>query len=85
MYPNPVRTGTGTIRFRPGADCSWVIRVFNVAGDLVTVARGTAPGGADWEVPWETGDFSPGVYYVNLEVSGPLGTESALFQAAVVN
>jgi M6 family metalloprotease-like protein len=85
VYPNPVRTGQGTIRFQPGEDCSWVIRVFNVAGDLVTFTSGTAPGGAAWEVPWETGDFSPGVYYVNLEITSGQGTESSLFQAAVVN
>jgi M6 family metalloprotease-like protein len=84
VYPNPVRTGKGTIRFQPGADCSWVIRVFNIAGDLVTVSRGAAPGGAAWEVPWETSDLSPGVYYINLEITGPQGSESSLFQAAVV-
>lgn len=85
VYPNPVRTGEGSIRFQPGSDCSWVIRVFNIAGDLVTVSRGSAPGGAPWEVLWETSDLSPGVYFVNLELSSAQGSESALFQAAVVH
>ncbi|MBD3370435.1 hypothetical protein GF402_08760 [Candidatus Fermentibacteria bacterium] len=85
VYPNPATTGTATIRFEPGYDCAWKVRVFNIAGELVSHYRGDAPGGAPWEITWSTENLSPGVYFVCLEVSSAQGSESELFEAAVVN
>ncbi|MCK4806559.1 MAG: T9SS type A sorting domain-containing protein, partial [Candidatus Aegiribacteria sp.] len=85
VYPNPVQQGSGIIRFQPGDDCSWEIRVFNMGGDLVTHKTGTAPGGSPWEVPWSTEDLAPGVYFVSLRISSPMGSTDALFHAAVIN
>ncbi|MFO7947980.1 MAG: hypothetical protein R6V19_14340, partial [Armatimonadota bacterium] len=45
VYPNPVQQGSGTIRFQPGRDSDYTIRVFSVAGQLVDRFRGSAPGG----------------------------------------
>lgn len=85
VYPNPVQQGSGIIRFQPGDDCSWEIRIFNMGGDLVAHKTGTAPGGSPWEVPWNTEDLAPGVYFVSLNVSSPMGSTDALFHAAVIN
>ncbi|MEN8207872.1 MAG: M6 family metalloprotease domain-containing protein [Candidatus Fermentibacteria bacterium] len=85
VYPNPVQQGTGVIRFQPGDDCTWEIRIFNMGGDLVTYKNGTAPGGAPWEVNWNTEDLAPGVYFVSLHISSETGTTDALFHAAVIN
>ncbi|MBD3278326.1 MAG: T9SS type A sorting domain-containing protein, partial [Candidatus Aegiribacteria sp.] len=85
VYPNPVQEGVGTIRFQPGRDCSWEIRVFNMGGDLVTFKTGSAPGGSAWEETWNTENLSPGVYFVNLRIISNQGTEDALFHAAVIN
>lgn len=86
VYPNPVQEGTGTIRFRPGSDCSWEIRVFNMGGDLVTHLSGNAPGGSAWEESWDTRDLSPGVYFVTLGITADDGsTAEAIFHAAVIN
>jgi M6 family metalloprotease-like protein len=85
VYPNPVRSGEGAIRFLPGLDCGWEVRVFNMAGELVTFEAGTAPGGAAWEVPWDTSDLAPGVYLVCLRLTDGSGTADALVHAAVVN
>ena len=85
VYPNPVQHGSGIIRFQPGADCLWEIRVFNMGGDLVTLLNGTAPGGSPWEVPWNTDDLAPGVYFVSLHISSDMGSTDALFHAAVIN
>ena len=85
VYPNPVQEGAGTIRFQPGRDCSWEIRVFNMGGDLVTFKTGSAPGGSAWEETWNTENLSPGVYFVNLRIISDQGTEDALFHAAVIN
>ncbi len=85
VYPNPVQQGSGIIRFQPGENCSWEIRIFNMGGDLVAHKTGTAPGGSPWEVPWNTEDLAPGVYFVSLHISSPTGSTDALFHAAVIN
>ncbi len=85
VWPNPVIDGTGHIRFTPGSDCTFSVRIFNVAGELVGIFEGNAPGGSPWEVEWDTSRLSPGLYYVCLEVvSAGVSTES-IFHAAVVN
>ncbi|MCD4777194.1 MAG: M6 family metalloprotease domain-containing protein [Candidatus Aegiribacteria sp.] len=85
VYPNPVQQGNGIIRFQPGENCSWEIRIFNMGGDLVYLKTGTAPGGSAWEVPWNTEDLAPGVYFVSLHISSDTGSTDALFHAAVIN
>jgi len=85
VWPNPVTEGKGYIRFQPGADSRYRIRVFNVAGELVSDYSGDAPGRVPWEVPWNTEDLAPGVYYVCLELTSSEETAEALFHAAVVN
>jgi len=85
VYPNPVQQGSGIIRFQPGCDCEWEIRVFNMGGDLVTLLNGSAPGGLPWEVYWSTDDLAPGVYFVSLHISSETGSTDALFHAAVIN
>lgn len=85
VYPNPVCSGEGTIRFIPEADCSYSVRIFNIAGELVDYFSGQAYGGMPWEIEWQTKDFSPGVYFVSLEISGEHGSQTELFHAAVIN
>ena len=85
VYPNPVTDGDGVVRFHPGQDCRWELRIFNMAGDLVTFESGEAPGGSAWEVPWDTSDLAPGVYLVTLRLDAGSGPVDALFHAAVVN
>lgn len=85
VYPNPVQSGNGIIRFHPGHECTWEIRIFNMGGDLVSYKTGSAPGGAAWEVSWDTHDLAPGIYFVNLYISSDDGSTNALFHAAVVH
>jgi hypothetical protein len=73
------------VRFLPGSDSTYEIRIFNVAGELVDLFSGNAQGGAPWEVPWSTKDLAPGVYYVCLELTSGGVSAEALFQAAVIN
>jgi hypothetical protein len=80
-----VTGGSGFVRFTPPDDCTYPVRIFNVAGDLVGLFRGEAPGGSPWEVPWDTSRLSPALYYVCLSVEVPGESLEALFHAAVVN
>ncbi len=56
-----------------------------MGGDLVFLQNGTAPGGSPWEVPWNTEELAPGVYFVSLHISSNMGSTDALFDAAVIN
>jgi M6 family metalloprotease-like protein len=85
VWPNPVTGGSGQIRFVPGQDADYTVRVFNIAGELVSEYSGKAPGRVAWEVRWKTDDLAPGVYYVCLELASSGETAEALFHAAVVN
>ncbi len=85
VWPNPVTDDLGYVRFLPGSDSTYEIRIFNVAGELVDLFSGNAQGGAPWEVPWSTKDLAPGVYYVCLELTSGGVSAEALFQAAVIN
>ncbi|PIE51892.1 hypothetical protein CSA37_09620 [Candidatus Fermentibacteria bacterium] len=85
VWPNPVTADTGYIRFEPGSDADYTIRIFNIAGELAGEFSGSAPGGVPWEVNWNTEDLAPGVYYVCLELNSEGTVAEALFQAAVVN
>ena len=85
VWPNPVKDDLGYIRFVPGNDSDYSINIFNVAGELVGQFEGSSPGGAPWEIAWDTEDLAPGVYYVCLEITSGGETAQALFHAAVVN
>ncbi len=85
VWPNPVTGGAAFVRFTPPEDCTFTVRIFNVAGELAGFFRGEAPGGSPWEVPWDTSRLSPGLYYVCLRVDVPGDSFEALFHAAVVN
>jgi hypothetical protein len=80
VYPNPVADGSGRIRFEPVGDGFYSIKVFNIAGELVSSFDGSCSAGLACEVEWNTQDLSPGIYFVCLGVGG----EERLFHAAVV-
>lgn len=79
VYPNPVSEGRGVIRFDSGASCAYSIRVFNIAGELVSAFDGNCEAGLACEVDWDTSNLSPGLYFVCLSAGG----HEALFHAAV--
>lgn len=79
VYPNPVRGDLGRIRFETGTDSDYSIRVFNIAGELVSSFDGECSAGLACEVEWDTSDLSPGLYFVCLSADG----SEELFHAAV--
>lgn len=85
VYPNPVRTDAGSIRFEPGVDSAYEVKVFDIAGELVAEFEGSCGAGMACELPWNVEDLSPGLYYVCLELRSATGSTQALFEAAVVH
>jgi M6 family metalloprotease-like protein len=85
VYPNPVRTDYGNIRFEPGEESTYEIRVFDIAGELVAEFEGDCSAGMACELQWSVEDLSPGLYFVCLELRGQAGETQALFEAGVVH
>jgi len=86
-WPNPVGRENGFkthIRYFVGSDATVHIKIFDIAGDLVTELQGQATGGIDNEVEWDVSGIQSGVYLAHIDATGSGGSGSAVIKIAVV-
>ncbi len=83
-WPNPVYDGRTFIRYFVREPASVSIKVFDLAGDLVTEFPGPGVGGVDNEVAWDVSGIQSGVYLARIEANGGGGSGVALVKIAVV-
>ncbi len=83
-WPNPVYQGKTSIRYFVGTDASVKIRIFDLAGDLVTELTGPGVGGLDNEVAWDVSGVQSGVYLARIEAVGGGQTAVQIVKIAVV-
>jgi hypothetical protein len=87
-WPNPVGKADGYlthIRYYVPSDASVIVRIFDLAGNLVRSFEGlSARGGLDNEVDWDVSSVQSGVYFAQIEASGQSGSGSAVITIAVV-
>lgn len=83
-WPNPVYDGTTFIRYFVKDDATVNIKVFDLAGDLVTEFAGPGIGGVDNEVEWNVRDVQSGVYFARIEANGSAGGGVAIIKVAIV-
>jgi hypothetical protein len=84
-WPNPVYDGRTFIRYFVKDNASVNIKVFDLAGDLVTtIANAPGVGGVDNEVEWKVTDVQSGVYFARIEANSPAGNGVAVVKIAVV-
>jgi hypothetical protein len=70
-WPNPVYSGKTFFRFYVSQSSSVNIKIFDMAGDLVTTLSGQGTGGIDNEIPWDVSHVQSGIYFARVEaVSG---------------
>ena len=84
-YPNPVTTGSTTIRYYLGQDArSVTLKIFDLSGREVHTLSGGTSGQIDNIVIWNCADVTPGVYRCVIEVNydGPI--ETAFTDIAVI-
>jgi hypothetical protein len=60
------------------------IKIYDMAGDLVTSLTGPGVGGMDNEVTWDLAGIQSGVYFAHIEAAGAGETGSAVVKIAVV-
>ena len=84
-WPNPVYDGKTFIRYFVKENATVSIKVFDLAGDLVTtIPNPPGVGGVDNEVEWNVGSVQSGVYFARIEASGGSGSGVAVIKIAVV-
>ncbi|MBI4535158.1 MAG: VCBS repeat-containing protein [Ignavibacteriae bacterium] len=83
-WPNPVYDGKTFIRYFVKDDATVNVKVFDLAGDLVTEFAGPGIGGVDNEVQWDVGDVQSGIYFARIEAAGAAGSGVAVVKVAIV-
>ncbi len=87
-WPNPVGRADGYlthIRYYVPTDATVTIRIFDLAGNLVTSFEGlSARGGLDNETDWDVSGVESGVYFAQIEANGRSGSGNAVVTIAVV-
>jgi hypothetical protein len=84
-WPNPVYDGKTFIRYFVKDNATVNIKVFDLAGDLVTtIPNPPGVGGVDNEVEWNVGGVQSGIYFARIEANGGGGSGVAVVKIAVV-
>ena len=86
-WPNPVDREHGYkthIRYFVGTDAKVRIKIFDLAGDLVTELDGQGVGGLDNEVEWDVTNIQSGIYLAHIDAQGTGSSGTAVIKIAVV-
>ncbi|KAF0153248.1 MAG: FG-GAP repeat protein [Ignavibacteria bacterium] len=84
-WPNPVYGSSTKIRYYVSENSTATVKIFDLAGELVTTLTGNAVGGMDNEINWEVEKVQSGVYYANLEVISSSGkSANKIIKIAVI-
>lgn len=83
-WPNPVYDGRTFIRYFVREAASVNIRIFDLAGALVTEFSGPGVGGVDNEIAWDVSGVQSGVYFARIEANGAGENGTAIVKVAIV-
>jgi len=83
-WPNPVYEGKTHIRYFVRENATVSIRIFDLAGDLVTSFPGPGIGGIDNEAEWDVSGVQSGVYFARIEATASGGSGAVIVKVAVV-
>jgi hypothetical protein len=72
------------IRYYVRDQASVTIKIFDMAGDLVTTLQGPGTAGMDNEVVWDLAGVGSGIYFAHIDAAGNAGSGSAVVKIAVV-
>ncbi|MBK7103913.1 MAG: T9SS type A sorting domain-containing protein [Ignavibacteriae bacterium] len=84
-WPNPVYENETFIRTYVSEDSKVIVKIFDLAGDLVDEFNFNAVGGLDSEYSWNVTNIQSGAYLAHLEVTSNSGkSESKIIKIAIV-
>jgi hypothetical protein len=86
-WPNPVGVASNYIthiRYHLGQSAAVTIKIFDMAGDLVTTLAKQGVGGVDNEIVWDVSKIQSGVYFAHVDAQGSTNNGTAVIKIAVV-
>ncbi len=83
-WPNPVYDSKTYIRYYVSENATVHIKIFTLAGDLVTEFEGPGTAGLDNEVAWDVTGVQSGIYFARVEADGPSSSQVRIIKIAVV-
>jgi hypothetical protein len=83
-WPNPVYSGQTFFRYFVKDNATVNIKIFDMAGDLVTTLTGQGTGGIDNEIPWDVSHVQSGIYFARIEASSGGTSGVKIVKVAVV-
>ena len=83
-WPNPVYDGKTFFRYFVKDNASVNIKIFDMAGDLVTTLSGQGTGGIDNEIPWDASHVQSGIYFARIEANSGGSSGVKIVKVAVV-
>ena len=83
-YPNPTQGNRTTIRYRLEQSADVLIRVFDLAGELVDEFPGPGEPQTENEAVWDLTDVESGVYFCQVRATGDGGEKVVTFKIGVV-
>ena len=86
-WPNPVgieQNFKTHIRYFVRSNANVTIKIFDLAGDLVTEFAGPGVGGLDNEVEWDVTNIQSGVYFAHIDAQGAGASGSSIIKIAVI-
>ncbi len=85
-WPNPSKNNHTAIRYYPTADCSIAIKVYDLAGNLITTFNDSNPLINDYnEKEWNVTNIANGVYFAVVKASSGSRTESKIVKIMVIH
>ena len=83
-YPNPTEGDFTTIRYRLEHEANVLIRIFDLAGELIDEVTGPGNPQTENEVVWNLRNVESGVYFCQVKAMGIARENVVMFKIAVV-
>ncbi len=83
-WPNPTYENLTHIRYYLGKQATVTVKIFTMAGELVTTLNGRGDAHTDNEIDWDVSQVQSGVYFARIEADAHGETSSTIIKIAVV-
>jgi hypothetical protein len=72
------------IRYYVSQNASVSIKIFDLAGNMITELSGSGVGGLDNEIVWDISKIQSGIYLASVEATSVSGSGTGVVKIAVV-
>ena len=84
-WPNPTYGNFTNIRFYVSENSKVTVRIFDLAGELISTLQANAQGGIENEIVWDVTKVQSGIYYANIQAESINGkSASKIIKIAVI-